>query len=340
MRKKRRRQSTTFFDMIGKLFLLIFILIVGVGAALYFTDNWEQPYQAVLETVSGWVQSAEQTIKDSNEKPSENNNAAQIEDGTQQDSVNGNTQVHDQDGQAPSSDPPNGSVHDQAEVLQPPARAELPAGMISLGQARSTTDTPVHLLEAMDGIELRGESLFSAQEWLAQAPDAVQAASDLQLSLALSVFYEAAVRAGLEIGERKIHEEWDQRFKPGFDIDFSVDGADLQVYNPNGFAMLFQVSRDGDQLVASWIGEPSEDWAAPTVNLTTETIAPEELLIIDHKLTSGQRLTKELGKPGQLVKVFRQQPGEGQPDLFMKDFYAPLPIVIHRGPTHEELASL
>ena len=172
-------------------------------------------------------------------------------------------------------------------------------------------------------IDLPADGMFSYQLWRRrEGTDGV-----LNDDAFASLILEAALRAGLEAGERHIHDALPAGVRAGFDADVS-EGRDLTLRNPHAFPAALLITASGGTLTAEWIGDAPADWTAPAVTVSEPQIfRPERIELIG---ADRSHTGESPGRPGMLVKVY----ADGR--LLHKDFYAPVPARIVRAPGEEE----
>ncbi len=158
-----------------------------------------------------------------------------------------------------------------------------------------------------------------------------------ELSHIAGLIHEAAVRFGMKIGEREIHLDLPAYAQAGFDVDYQPGTKDLSFYNPFDFEVLVGVVYMGDVPILTFSGAPSATYKAPKITVTKEPFQQEKQILTDFTLVGRGEVRRSDGAPGQMVKVFVDAKNDGKNELAYKDFYAPKPVVIARGPSAEEL---
>ena len=221
---------------------------------------------------------------------------------------------------------------DEPEVHSQGSSSGLPdvpdiGGWMRLSWVRASDGAPAALEDgAAYRIDLPPGGMFSYRLWRESDGKAGIRNDDIIASLIV----ESALRAGLEAGERHIHDALPAGVKAGFDADVS-DGRDLTLRNPHAFPVALLVAASGGVPAAEWKGDAPADWRAPAVTVSEpETFRPERIQLISLDRT---RTGDSSGKPGMLVKVYV----DGR--LEHKDFYAPVPARSVRAPTEEEVGA-
>jgi hypothetical protein len=216
-------------------------------------------------------------------------------------------------------------------------------GMQLLSQAQSIV--PVNAnekawLEQMGLIKLEAGKLFSLQAWLTEVSKGKVAEQKAdEISHVASLLYEAALRSGMQVGERYAHQDNPSYAAAGFDVDFQTEKKDLTFYNSLAVPITVGVIYNGETPVVTFNGTPKADWKAPKITVSKEVFVPENVFVTDFTLAGQGDAKRSEGLPGLLVKVFADEKNDGKNELKYKDFYAPHPIVIAKAPTAEELKS-
>lgn len=215
------------------------------------------------------------------------------------------------------------------------------AGLQVISQAQSIVTVNANekaWLEQAGLIKLEPGKLFSYQAWLTEASKAkVPEKKADELSHVASLLYEAALRAGMQVGERYAHQDNPTYAPAGFDVDFQGEQKDLTFYNSLGVPITVGVIYNGETPVVTFNGKPKADWKAPKITVSKEVFAPESIVLTDFTLAGQGDAKRSEGQSGLLVKVFADKKNDGNNELIYKDFYAPHPIVIAKAPTAEEL---
>ncbi|MGG1515074.1 VanW family protein [Paenibacillus oryzisoli] len=243
-------------------------------------------------------------------------------------------------GEAPSAAPTAAATPAPSAA---PAASPTPAqtaGMQVLSQAQSKVAANANekvWLEQVGLIKLEPGKLFSFQAWLEEAVKgkAPEPKSD-ELSHVAGLLYEAAVRAGMHVGERYPHQDNPSYASSGFDVDFQKDSRDLTFYNSLGFPVTVGIVYNGDSPIVTMNGKPKAEWKAPKITVSSEIFAPETIVLTDFSLVGQGDVKRSEGLQGLLVKVFADK-NDGKNELLYKDFYAPHPVMMAKAPSAEEL---
>lgn len=187
-------------------------------------------------------------------------------------------------------------------------------------------------------IKMEPGKLFSFNAWLTEASKAMAPEKkEDELSHIASLLYETAVRVGMKVGERYPHLDIPAYASTGFDVDFQPGKKDLTLYNSLEYAVTVGVMYNGDSPVLTFNGTPNASWKAPKITVSKESFSPERVILTDYTLIGRGEVRRNEGALGSLVKVYADWKNDGKNELLSKDFYAPRPVVIARGPTADEL---
>lgn len=219
-----------------------------------------------------------------------------------------------------------------------PVPADNTAGGQLLVQSTSTAMVNASTkawLDELTKVVLKPNEVFSLEEWVKKTTaEAKLEMKQEEISQIAGLLYETALRAGLTIGERHIHQELPAYATAGFDVAYQYNGKNLTLLNPHEFTLQAGVVYSEDYPVVYLKGVPKGKWAPVNLETIQEPFNPEKVELVDFSLgTGGGENKKQEGKKGLLVQV--RTKGE-EVRLLAKDYYAPLPTVVARGPTTEE----
>jgi len=214
---------------------------------------------------------------------------------------------------------------------------KIPITTTELSKASSLVPLSKHeiaWLNEMDQLEFLPDGMFSFNQWVDQIQTAKGlVATEAELSHIAGLLYEAAVRAGLDIGERNTHLKIQEYATAGFDTAIIAGKRDLTFANLQAFTIAAAVDMEKGNSVLSLNGTPAAEWKAPTIKVSEEKFAPDQLILIDYSLsTTAKDIVREQGTEGFLIKVTCDCSLRGESKLFSKDYYAPEPTVIARAP--------
>ncbi|WP_438448153.1 VanW family protein [Gorillibacterium sp. sgz5001074] len=241
-----------------------------------------------------------------------------------------------------SASPSTPAQAPSAKPAATPQAASAAAGKTQiLGQAQSAAapgGTFEFWNQAVQEVKIAAGQRFSMNEWVKQiVKDKKVDLVEQDLSQLASLMYEAAIRSGMEAGERYLHKELPAYANPGFDVAYEPDRKDLTLLNPFENEVQAGITFNGSLPILHWSGTPVKGWAAPGLDVTKETFAPERILMVDYQLTGGGEVKRKDGKDGQLVKVYKLGKDKEPKTLLYKDYYATQPVEYSRPPTPEEL---
>lgn len=193
-------------------------------------------------------------------------------------------------------------------------------------------------LELVGQVKLDPGKLYSFNAWLAEASKGktLEKKAD-ELSHVASLLYEAAVRAGMKVGERNPHQDLPAYAAAGFDVEIVPDKKDLTLYNALEFPVTVGVMYNGESPILTMNGAPTGNWKAPKITVSTEAFAPERVILTDFTLIGRGEVRRSEGSLGTLAKVYADWKNDGKTEQLSKDFYAPRPVVVARGPSADEL---
>lgn len=151
--------------------------------------------------------------------------------------------------------------------------------------------------------------------------------SSEQISIVSSVLFEALLATNFIISERNIGSELPKNIQLGLEakVDFSKN-MDFSFYNPNKHPYDMKLSMNKRELEISIIGIPfSHKYEA---NLTEkQEFKPRTIKRYTPLLQPGQKYVETEGKPGFLIKVYRESisaTGEWmESEWIAEDFYQP-----------------
>lgn len=193
-------------------------------------------------------------------------------------------------------------------------------------------------LELASAIKLEPGKLFSYNTWFTEAlKSKIPEKKEDELSHIAGLLYEAVVRAGIQVGERVPHQDQPTYAASGFDVEFQPNKQDFTFYNSFDFPVTVGVIYSGETPTVTLNGSPTASWKAPKITVSKESFTPERLVLTDFTLVGKGEVRRSEGMAGTLVKVYGDMNHDGKTVLLAKDFYAPRPVVIARGPNPDEL---
>lgn len=146
-----------------------------------------------------------------------------------------------------------------------------------------------------------------------------------------STLYNAAVRAGLEIVERRNHSLPVRYLPKGQDATFSKGYINFRFQNTSGHHLLIRAEVKNGQLTVKLFGDMPENVRYSLESRTTEVISPPNKYVINRSLPAGSQQVLVRGKQGYVVETYRIKEVDGKTverTLLSKDTYPAQPNVI------------
>lgn len=146
-----------------------------------------------------------------------------------------------------------------------------------------------------------------------------------------STLYNAALRAGLEIVERRNHTLPVSYVPKGQDATFAQGYINFRFKNTTGKYLLIRAESSNNQLVIKLFGTLAENVTYSIQSRTTRTIAPTNKYIKNPSLPMGIQEIMVEGKPGYVVETYRLKQVDGvtvSQTLLSRDTYPAQPAVI------------
>lgn len=142
----------------------------------------------------------------------------------------------------------------------------------------------------------------------------------------VSTIYNAALRANLQIVERRKHLWPVQSVPPGLDATFSTGNVDLRFRNTLKQPVRLRVSAEGSHLTVRIVGERREEASVEVVRTVRSTLPPERIVQGSPLLKRGDQRVSQRGRPGFEVEVRRivRRGGERREERISYDRYAPV----------------
>ncbi|MFD0961872.1 VanW family protein [Paenibacillus chungangensis] len=120
-----------------------------------------------------------------------------------------------------------------------------------------------------------------------------------------STLYQAVLRAGLDIVERRNHSLPVAYLPLGHDATYATDAIDFKFRNSTGKHLIIRTEVKDRQLTVKLFGTMPENERYEIDSKTVRTIAPEVKQFVNETLTPGSRVVKEQGKQGYVVDTYR-----------------------------------
>lgn len=120
-----------------------------------------------------------------------------------------------------------------------------------------------------------------------------------------STLYQAVLRAGLEIVERRNHSIPVAYLPLGQDATYADGGIDFRFRNTTGKHLIIRTEVKDRKLTVKLFGTMPENERYDIESVTVKTIAPEVRETANALLPAGKKVTVESGKQGYVVDTFR-----------------------------------
>lgn len=146
-----------------------------------------------------------------------------------------------------------------------------------------------------------------------------------------TTLYNAVLRAGLEIVERRNHSLPVSYVPLGQDATFASGHINFKFRNNTQKYMLIRTSADDRQITIKLFGRAPSDVSYAVESKTIETLEPPVKYVLNPTLPSGKQQKISTGKPGYVVETYRikmQNGVEVGRERVSKDTYAAQPTVI------------
>jgi vancomycin resistance protein YoaR len=146
-----------------------------------------------------------------------------------------------------------------------------------------------------------------------------------------STLYNAVLRAGLTIVERRNHSLPVSYVPLGQDATFAAGHINFQFRNSTEKYLLIRTSMDDQRMTVKLFGHTPPDITYTVESTTVRTLQPETKYVANPNLPSGKQQTISEGKPGYVVDTFRYKKQNGQligQERISQDTYAAQPTVI------------
>ncbi|WP_281882974.1 VanW family protein [Paenibacillus sp. YYML68] len=120
-----------------------------------------------------------------------------------------------------------------------------------------------------------------------------------------STLYNAVLRAGLEIVERRNHSLPVSYVPLGQDATFSSGYINFKFRNNTEHYVLVRTEADEERLTVKLFGQTPEELTYEVESKTIETLEPPRRYVHNPKLRPGQEQVLAKGKPGYIVETYR-----------------------------------
>ncbi|WP_182914440.1 VanW family protein [Paenibacillus sp. 1011MAR3C5] len=150
-----------------------------------------------------------------------------------------------------------------------------------------------------------------------------------------STLYQAILRAGLDIEERRNHSLPVAYLPLGHDATYATDAIDFKFRNTTGKGLLIRTSVENKKLTIKLFGTMPSNESYEIESVTLETVSPKTQQSVNPALPVGKTVVVEKGKPGYIVETYRTHLRDGKAvsrERVSKDTYRAQPTLIETGP--------
>lgn len=149
-----------------------------------------------------------------------------------------------------------------------------------------------------------------------------------------STLYNAVLRAGLEIVERRNHSLPVSYVPLGQDATFSEGYINFRFRNNTGAHLLIRTVTESNKLTVKLFGTLPRSQSFDIESVTVEELEAPVKTVINPTLRLGQREVLQKGKPGYVVETYRTKRENGtilSRELISRDRYQPQPALVAVG---------
>lgn len=150
-----------------------------------------------------------------------------------------------------------------------------------------------------------------------------------------STLYNAALRTGLEIVERRNHSLPVSYLPKGQDATFSQGSINFRFRNNTGHYLLIRTAVQGRSLTVKLFGTFPRNVSYSVESRTVEILAPGRRAIVDPSLPPGASRTLQNGKAGYVVETYRTRLVDGKAEertRISRDTYRAQKALVAVGP--------
>lgn len=300
MRKTRRRKAEGSNKW---MWFIIIVLLLVIALGINMWKPWEEAKAWEIKQLIPWLDSSKETDKTGDAAPVDRTDK-------QKDEGKGS--------ETKNSEEAKTSVKTTEE---PPSKT---SKVISSATGLvKVNDENKSLFDKLDKMEIAASTKFSLNDWLkTNGIEKSSVTGSENLSYLGSLLYEAAVKAGVTIGERHVHLKLPDYASPGFDVFIEPEDNDLTFVNGNKFPVTVHVSYSDELPAISLEGSPPSNWTALQVQVKETKYLPDKLVLTDSRL-AGAPVEKETGSEGYIFEVMDEQR-----NVISRDFYNPEPVVV------------
>ncbi|RAV03083.1 VanW family protein [Paenibacillus sp. YN15] len=149
-----------------------------------------------------------------------------------------------------------------------------------------------------------------------------------------STLYNAVLRAGLEIVERRNHSLPVSYVPLGQDATFSEGYINFRFRNNTDAHLLIRTFTESNKLTVKLFGRLPQGQSFDIQSVTVEELEAPVKTVINPALRTGQREVLQKGKPGYVVETYRTKRENGtilSRELISRDRYQPQPTLMAVG---------
>lgn len=150
-----------------------------------------------------------------------------------------------------------------------------------------------------------------------------------------STLYQAVLRAGLGIEQRRNHSLPVAYLPLGHDATYATDAIDFKFRNTTGKSLIIRTSVENKKLTIKLFGTMPNNESYEIESVTLDTIQPKTQQSVNPALPVGKTVIVDKGKPGYVVETFRTHLRDGKVvsrERVSKDTYRAQPTLIEIGP--------
>lgn len=150
-----------------------------------------------------------------------------------------------------------------------------------------------------------------------------------------STLYQAVLRSGLTIVERRNHSLPVAYMPLGHDATYAGDAIDFRFRNSTGKQLLIRTHVENRKLTVKLIGTMPSNERYEIESSTVKTVSPEVVRTLNPNLAPGKTVTKDAGRQGYVVETYRILLRDGKEvsrERVSRDTYRAQPVIIEYGP--------
>ncbi len=154
-----------------------------------------------------------------------------------------------------------------------------------------------------------------------------------------STLYNAILRAGLEIVERRNHSIPVAYLPLGQDATYSGGAINFRFKNTTGKHLIIRTEVKDRTVTIKLFGTMDESLRYDVESVTTDTLSPKIVETVNASLPTGKQVVVDSGKQGYVVDTFRilyKNGKETSREKVSHDTYRAQPTIIERGPQQGE----